>query len=439
MTGPAVVITGMGVISPLGLSAGEFAEGLFAGRTGIGKITVFDPELYPCQLAGQAPEFKINKHLPKTYRKAAKLMSRDIELAILAANEAFESAGLVTKATDPENMNFDPARAAIGIGAGLISCDLEEIAPAICHSLDENGKFDLKKWGQKGMEELTPIWLLKYLPNMPACHIGIIHDLQGPSNTITCGEVSGLIAVGEQAEVIQRNEAALSLAGGCEAKVNPIVMLRQCLLKRATFTHNDSPETALRPFDQDADGSVFGEGAGLFVLESQEHAKKRNAEILAEIKAFSQSNSLSTDLVHLEPDGKGISIAIQNCLGQANLDPAQIDLIIPCGTGILQDDLAEAQGITDALGPATANIPVLPIKSMVSHTGAASGSIDLAAAVTVLKRDAIPPARNFTAPAPGCKLNIVTEQISKAVDHVLVTGYTFAGQTAAMILSKAKT
>ena len=251
-----VVVTGLGAISPLGLTSQKLWTGLCEGKSGADTIKAFDPAEFPCKIAGEAPEFKIRNYIPKSHRKATKLMSRDIELSIVAADEAVKNSGLVTKASGTEEVTVAPERSAISFGAGLISCDLVELAPSVALSITDN-QFDLHKWGKAGLESLTPLWLLKYLPNMLGCHVGIIHDIQGPSNTITCGEVAGHIAIAEAAEMITRGNAEVALCGGCEAKVNPIVMTRQCLLKRSTFDYNDHPEKAVRPFDKKASGSVL--------------------------------------------------------------------------------------------------------------------------------------------------------------------------------------
>ena len=253
MNSPRVVITGFGAITPLGLTAPEMWDSLCAGRVGIDTITAFDPVGFDCRLAGQVPDYKIRDYVPKTHRKATKLMSRDIELSVIAAHEAFVHAGLVTKGIDPESINVNPERTAINLGAGLISCDLVELAPAVAASITD-GQFDIQKWGKEGIEHVTPLWLLKYLPDMLACHVGIIHDIQGPSNTITCAEAGAHLAIAEAAQTIARGDSDVALAGGAEAKVNPIVLIRQCLLKRATSENNDDPASACRPFDADAKG-----------------------------------------------------------------------------------------------------------------------------------------------------------------------------------------
>jgi len=435
MNSARVVITGLGAITPLGLTVSETWAGLCSGTCGIDKITAFDPVGFNCKLAGQVPDYKIQKYVLKTYRKAVKLMSRDIELAVIAANEAFVHAGLITRGIDPENVNIDPERMAINLGAGLISCDLVELAPAVAASVTD-GRFDIHKWGKEGLELVTPLWLLKYLPNMLACHIGIIHDIQGPSNSITCAETSAHLAIAEAAQIIARGDSDIALAGGAEAKVNPIVMIRQCLLKRATHQNNDEPASACRPFDADAKGSVFGEAAGVVILESLQNAERRGAKIYAEVAGIGHSNSINPAYEHLEPDGKGIEIAIKKAIADAQIEPEDLDLIIPHGTGIPADDLAEAKAIQAALGEAATKTAVWPTKSMLSNTGAAGGAVDVIAAVCAMADGKIPAAKNCNRRADGCNLNIANMMQEKKIRYALSCSYTYGGQTAALLLKQ---
>jgi len=434
MTSPRVVITGVGAVSPLGLTAQDLWDGLIQGRSGIGPITAFDPAGFTCQIAGQAPEFKIRDYIPKSSRKAAKLMSRDIQLSIIAAREALQHAQLNTPGMEnAEPVTLEPTRTAIILGAGLISCDLEELAPAVAAST-KDGSFDLKQWGLEGIQKVTPLWLLKYLPNMLACHISIIHDIQGPSNTITCAEASGHLAVIEAMQIIQRGSAHTALTGGTEAKVNPIVMARQCLINRATSQGNDSPDQACRPFDAKATGCVFGEGAGMLVLESLDRAQSRQVTILAEIVGFGQSNCLNAPYESLESDGKGIEIAISKALNKAGLTPDKIDLILPHGTGVPQDDAAEVFALSAVFGESLAQIPVLPTKSMLSNTGTAAGALDMIAAVKAMQLSRIPGAKNLTEKAMNCALAIHTQTMEKPIRYALCCSYSYGGQCAAVIL-----
>ena len=435
MSSHRVVITGFGAITPLGLTAAETWASLCEGKVGISRITAFDPVGFTCTIAGQVPEYRIQNYVPKSHRKAIKLMSRDIELSVIAANEALVHAGLTTKGIDPERVNINPQRVAINLGAGLISCDMVELAPAVAASVTD-GMFDIHKWGKEGLELVTPLWLLKYLPNMLACHVGIIHDIQGPSNTITCAEASGHLAIAEAARTIARGGSDIALAGGAEAKVNPIVLIRQCLIKRATSENNDEPAAACRPFDADAKGSVFGEAAGVVVLENLEHAESRGARIYAEVVGLGQSNNINPAYERLEPDGKGVRIAIEKAMAEAQIEPHELDLIVPHGTGIPSDDLAEAKAIQAALGEAAAKIPVWPTKSMLSNTGAASGAVDIVAAACAIRDGRIPAAKNCDKKAEGCDLNIVTGPREAKIRYVLSCSYSYGGQTTAVVLKE---
>jgi len=433
MTSARVVITGVGAISPLGLGVEDLWAGLAAGRCGIARIRAFDPTGFPCELAGEAPPYRVQDHVPKSVRKAVKLMCRDIELAVIAAREAVAGSGLITKGIDPEKTNVDPTRMAINMGAGIISCELSEIGPAVAASTTD-GRFDLRKWGRDGMQHITPLWLLKYLPNMLACHIGIIHDIQGPSNTITCAEASAHLAIGEATQVIARGSADVALAGAAEAKVNLMMMMRQNLLQRVVAGRNDAPGSACRPFDVEAAGSVFGEGAGVVTLEALDHARSRDAKILAEVVGIGQSHNVNARYEKMEPDGTGIRVAVEKALADADIGPEDLDLIVPHGTGIPNDDLAEARGLEAALGAAVQRVAVWPTKSMLSTTGAAAGVLDVIAAVRAMNERVIPPAQNFTRPADGCHLNIVTAGREGAIRHALCCSHTFGGQTAAVVL-----
>ena len=254
MTDRRVVITGVGLISALGIGKEEYLEAMLSGTIGVDRIKSFDPVGFPSKVAGESPQLKMSKIVPKSQRKSTKLMSRDIELAIAAADCAVRDAGLKTRASDPDGpVDIDPVRSGINIGAGLICCDLVELAEAGQYGVEDK-KFSLGKWGREGMAHLTPLWLLKYLPNMLSCHISIIYDLQGKSNSVTCAEASGLLAISEAYRNIAHDKAEVMLAGGAESKVNPMALMRQCMLNRASTNYNDKPSEAARPFDKNEIG-----------------------------------------------------------------------------------------------------------------------------------------------------------------------------------------
>jgi 3-oxoacyl-[acyl-carrier-protein] synthase II len=428
-----IVITGVGAVTPLGLTSKQMWDGLLEGRCGLGTIRAFDASAFDCNIAGEVPEYNLRDYVPKSHRKATKLMSRDIELAVIASHEAVQNSGFVTKAHEGQHPTLVPTRTAINYGAGLITCDLTEMAQSVKHCIT-NGKFDIHKWGNVGMQTLTPLWLLKYLPNMLPCHVAIIHDIQGPSNTITCGDAASYLAISEAAEVIQRDSADAALAGGGETKINPIGVVRQYLMNRTNCSSNDNPAEACRPFDAEAAGTIISEAAGTIVLEEMQAAKARGAKPLAEMVGWGSSHSLNVDYVHLEPNGNAVQIAIEMALQQAGIGPDKIDLIIPCGSGIACDDAAEAAGIQNALGAAATTVPVWPIKSMLGHAGSAAGTLDIIAATLAIQNGKCGKAMNFQSAMPGCKLNILQQPLEKRFKYVLCCGYSFGGQSAAVLL-----
>ena len=425
-----VVITGIGVVSPIGIGSKAFWDALCAGTVGVNRITFFDPRGFASQIGGQVPAFKIGDYVPKHYRKATKVMARDIELAVVAADDAFKDAGLRSRAyTDkPE---FDGTRFGCNIGAGLISVDLNELTSAMM-SAQDGDRLDLAKWGTAGMQQLTPLWLLKYLPNMLACHVTIIHELKGPSNTITCGDASSHLAIGEAFRTIQRGDADLAVCGGAETKVQPMGLMRQCLLDRVTTTHNDSPASAVRPFDAAADGTAVGEGGGLFVLEEYEHAVARGAAIYAELVGFGATQD-TYRITEPDPHGGSYARAVQKALADADLPPAAVDLLVPCGTGIPAHDRAELNGLTTVFGGGLSRIPVSTPKAQTGNVAAGSG-IDAAAAVLAVRHDKVPPAVNTPNPRGG--LNVSPTARDQAVNVAVSSVYSLGGQNAALVFKK---
>jgi 3-oxoacyl-[acyl-carrier-protein] synthase II len=427
-----VVVTGLGVISPIGIGAKTFWDNLVAGKCGIRRIEAFDPSAFPSQLAGEVPAYKIGDYVPKSYRKATKVMARDIELAVVAADDAFKDSGLKSKAyTDQPNIT--PGRFGCNIGAGLISTDLNELTSAM-HTAREGNRLDLQKWGREGMSQLTPLWLLKYLPNMLACHVTIIHELKGPSNTITCAEASSHLAIGEAFRTIQRGDADLAICGGAESKVNHMGIMRQTLLKRLSERHNDSPATALRPFDKDASGSTVAEGGGLLILEELEHAKARGAKIYAELCGFGASQD-AYRITDPSPTGQSYGRAVNNALKEASIAADEIGCLIPHGLGIPSHDRAELAGLKNALGPAMEKIPLAPIKAQTGNLAAGCG-VDAAAAVLALHHNTIPPAINTRKPVDGIRLNTAAEARNSTVNVSVSSVYSLGGQNAALVFRR---
>ncbi len=434
------VITGVGLVSALGLGKDESMNALLSNEIGIDKVSSFDAENLKSRVSGEAPVVKMNQVVPKSHRKSVKLMSRDIQLAVMAADCAMQDSGLNTRANNPDGpIDIDPTRSGVNIGAGSMCCDLSELSQAASTSVTD-GVFDLKTWGSGGMESLTPLWLLKYLPNMLSCHVSIIYDLQGPSNSITCGDTSGLMALGEARRHISSNKADIVLAGGAESKVNAMNFTRYALNNLSSSKYNDTPKESSRPFATDADGFVAAEGGAILVMEEYERATGRGAKIYAEVVGYGSSfnhGRSDNDFINPETNCKGTTVAIQKALKDAGIEAEDIDLLIPHGSGVPAHDKAEAAGIEAALGDAAATVPVLATKSRIGMAGAGSGAIDAAIAVLSMDRGVIAETLNCKSKAEGCSLNLTTGgKIEKEIKYALVTNYSLGGQTTAIVLKK---
>lgn len=430
-----VVVTGIGIISPIGIGSRAFWDNLLAGKVGVRRIQQFDPSAFPSQIGGEVPPYKIGDFVPKSYRKATKVMARDIELAVVAADDAFRDSGLKSKAyTDAPT--FDSKRFGCNIGAGLLGTDLNELTAALTAARDaENpNHLDLKRWGTEGMSQLTPLWLLKYLPNMLACHVTIIHELKGPSNTITCADASSHLAIGEAFRTIQRGNADMAICGGAETKVQPMALLRQCLVKRVTERHNDTPEQAVRPFDEDATGTAVGEGGGLLILEEMEAAKARGARIYAELVGFGASQD-SYRVTEPDPSGRSYGQAIVKALRDAGVSADDIGLVVPHGLGIPAHDRAELAGLRSALGQALEKVPMSPIKGQIGLLAAGCG-VDVATAVLSLHHGKVPAAINTRKPAGGVKLNVAAEPRELHNNVAVSSVYSLGGQNAALVFKR---
>ena len=438
-----VAITGLGVICPVGIGIGPTYESLLAGENGVRRIEAFDPAGFDSQVGGEIAKPRMGDYVPKSYRKATKVMSRDIEIAVVAAHEAVKDAGLRTKCLierdeAPEADPVDPTRFGANIGAGLICADLTELADALATAAGEDDEFDIRLWGSEGMTNLTPLWLLKFLPNMLACHVTIVHDAQGASNTITCGEASSHLAVGEAFRTIADGAADICICGGAESKLNPMGLMRQSLLKRLAADRNGTPSAACRPFDVDRSGTVISEGGGLIILEALEHAERRGARIYGELVGFgAAANTKSWS--EPDPEGRAVAVAVGKALADADVAPEQIDLIAAYGTGIPAWDLCESRGLHAALGTRAADVPTAAWKGAMGNNGAGGGAIDLAVAVIAAHTGKIPPSQNVDRVDPECNLSVVAgEPMDLSPGVVLSTAYALSGgQTAALVFKPA--
>ncbi len=415
-----VVITGLGLITPLGRDVDSFWQSLMSGKSAVRPLRAIDPTHIASRIAAEIPDFDAMGYVEKTQRRSLKMMARPIQLAVAAAQAAIDQ-GKVDKT------KLDPTRFGVEFGAGLIASELPELTDAAAVSVNcRPATIDLVKWGEHGLGVIQPLWMLKYLPNMPACHISILHNAQGPNNSITESDAASLLALGEADRIIRRDAADFFLVGGCESKVNPLSMVRLSLFANLS-RRNDEPEKACRPFDRGRDGSVVGEGSTVLVVEELEHAKRRGAEILAELVGFGAAFDRKLD-------GKGLARACRAALAQANITADDLDHVNAHGLGGLKEDTWEAAGLAEVVGT---RVPVFAAKGYLGNLGAASGSTELAMSFLALVKGVLPATINHEDPDPACPIAVHTgdpREVRKP--YALKVGFTPMGQCAAVVIRR---
>jgi 3-oxoacyl-[acyl-carrier-protein] synthase II len=417
------VLTGIGVINPLGLSADAFWTSLLQGKSGIKPISSFDASALPTRFGGEITGFDAKQFLDKKDRKSLRVMARSIQLAVSAAQLAMNDSKV-----DKERL--DRTRFGVEFGASLIGSELEELAAAAQISVNgESNEVDLQKWGEKGLAVIPPLWMLKYLPNMLACHVSILHDAQGPNNSITESDVASLLALGEAYRIIARDGADFFLVGGGESRLNPLSLARQALFHNCSV-RNDAPERASRPFDRDRDGMVIGEGSGVVVLEELEHARQRGARIYAEVVGFGTAFGR-------DRSGSGLARAVQAALADAGIGPEDVDHVNAHGVSTRAGDAWEARGLHGAFKSRREPVPVYAPKSYFGNLGAAAGTTELAASALAMVHGLLPPTLNYEQPDPECPINVVAREPRPVTGRYFVkVGFTDLGQCGAVVCRK---
>ena len=466
-----VVITGVGPVSGAGVGPTAFWEALRDARAGISPIGSFDASGFASRLGGTVSGVSVRDFVPKSYRKATKVMARDVELAVIAAQLACQDAGLVTRAAGEEGTavqtTYPLERVGCHIGAGLIAAETEELTRALVTATvpegsEASGGFSLRAWGTGagkepgaeasggaggGMNNLPPLWMLKYLPNMLACHVTIIHGCEGPSNTITCGEASGLLSIGESARVIERGDADACFAGSCESKLSFMGMLRIQLAGRlGSCEAQDAWSDVMRPFDPQSRGSILGEGGGILVLEERDKALARGAGIVAEIAGFGAAQAPgphpSVDIAPpldaaaaagsgLGPD-LGLVDAIRRALADAHLEPGDIQAIVPRGSGVPLMDHTERGALGEVFGAHLPTVPLVPWMHLSGDCCAGSGGVQAAVAAEMLRYQSIP-----SRPGPSVAgLDVAGPARDARLENVLVCCTAMGGQSAALVFRR---
>jgi 3-oxoacyl-[acyl-carrier-protein] synthase II len=439
------VITGIGCVSCFGAGHAAFWAALMEGRSGLKRITRFDPSGFKSQLAGEVADLDVRQHVPKSYRKATKVMARDTEIAVVAAKLAVEDAGIVTRGTAEEGsdakLTYSPERMGCNIGAGLIAAETDEMSAAMITAKPE-GRFSLRAWGGeggKGMEALTPLWLLKYLPNMLACHVTIIHGAEGPSNTITCAEASGLLSVGESMRVIERGAADVCFAGSAESKLNPMGMLRLDYAGRLAPTGDAADGSSfVRPFDSSATGGIVGEGGAIVMLENAETARARGARVYAEVVGFGGGHSDARYSAGEKDDG--FRYAIENALEDAGITAADVDVIVPLGMGVPEMDRPEGGALRAVLGDRLKDVACITIMPSAGNCVAGAGGLQMVAGALALKNQQLP--ARIHAGSPGLGIPAGPSEArptpGKRLRYALLCGGSLGGQNAAVVLKAAE-
>jgi len=417
-----VLITGIGIVSPLGIGADAVWAALEEGNSGVTAIADYAQAGWLAPYGGQIADFD-----PKQYvkpRKSLKVMAREIQFAFAAAELAAACAGF-----DPEadSKPFDPERAGVVLGAGTMYCDPEELIDSYL-PVANSKEPDLAKWGQDAARNLFPLWMLKYLPNMPACHIGIRQDARGPTNTIAHGDVSSLLALDEAVRVIERGHADVMFAGGTSSRLAISDLLWH---RGARMSQVDAdPASISRPFDAKRTGMVMGEGAAMFVLESAEHAKRRKAKSLGRIASIVSRSQATID--QRQPPTNAIEQAFSAAMSEASIKPQDLGHINAHGLSTLEDDPAEAQAIARALGGA--NVPVTAPKSYTGNLGAGSGAVELAISLLAHSNGMVPGTLNHEQTDKACPVEVPASMQPTTRPTFATLNHSSTGQAVAAIL-----
>ncbi|THD43086.1 beta-ketoacyl-ACP synthase II [Enterobacteriaceae bacterium ML5] len=407
-----VVVTGLGMLSPVGNTVESTWNALLAGQSGISLIDHFDTSAYATRFAGLVKDFNCEEFIP---RKDARKMDAFIQYGITAGIQAMQDSGLEVTAENAPRIG-----AAIGSGIGGLGLIEEN------HSSLVNG----------GPRKISPFFVPSTIVNMIAGHLSIMFGLRGPSISIATACTSGVHNIGHAARIIAYNDADVMLAGGAEKASTPLGV-GGFGAARALSTRNDHPQAASRPWDKDRDGFVLGDGAGIMVLEEYEHARKRGAKIYAEIVGF----GMSSDAFHMTSppeDGAGAALAMENALRDAGISASSVGYINAHGTSTAAGDKAEAQAVKSVFGADAHRVLVSSTKSMTGHLLGAAGAVESIFTVLSLRDQAVPPTINLDNPDEGCDLDFVPHEARqvKDMEYTLCNSFGFGGTNGSLVFRK---
>ena len=406
-----VVVTGLGAVSPLGIGVPALWEGLVAGRSGVRRVQHFDTENLPVKIAAEVPDFD-----PKAFMdpKSVRRMDRFAHFAIAGTREALADAKL--EITDE---NRDRVAVVMNTGGGGIPTIESNVTAMAMH----------------GPSRVGPLVIPMFAPNMASSQVSIAYGIQGPTITSAAACASGVQAFVDAVRLLQAGEADVVVTGGTEAGITPVALTSLANM-HALSRRNDDPEGASRPFDRERDGFVFGEGAGVLILETEEHAVRRGASVYAE----ALGGALTSDAFHLtapEPSGRGARKAMTNALKRAEMEPHELDYIAAHATATQIGDIAETLAIKEALGDHARRVAISANKSMIGHLLGAAGAISAVACILAIRDGVVPPTINLDYPDPDCDLDYIPHVARKmSVRAAMVNGFGFGGQNASTIFRR---
>ncbi|MDI3341697.1 MAG: beta-ketoacyl-ACP synthase II [Sphaerobacter sp.] len=406
-----VVVTGLGAVTPIGIGYPEFWRNLVAGVSGVARITAFDPSDLEVQIAAEVKGFDPKDHMDF---KAARRMDRFAQFAVAAAGEALRDAGLTI-----DDSNRDRIGVMLNTGGGGIQTLTREVL--VYH--------------ERGPKRVSPFFIPMFAPNMGACQVSITYGITGPVLASVAACAAGTQAFVDALRMLRLGEVDVMIAGGTEAGMDPVAVAAFGNMG-ALSKRNDEPEKASRPFDKDRDGFVFGEGAGVLVLETEEHARRRDARIYCELAG----GAVTADAFHISaplPGGAGAVRAMRQALASAGLSPEEVNYICAHGTSTPLNDVAETEAIKAVFGEAAYRIPVSSPKSMIGHLVGAAGAVSGVVCALAIRDNMIPPTINLDEPDPLCDLDYVPHTARPAKLNVAIANaFGFGGQNAVAVFRR---
>ncbi len=422
-----VVITGLGVITPMGIEVDTLWEGLKKSESGVGLTTVFDASNFPTKISAEVRNWDVSEVGLKP--EDWKYCGRHTRFAAGASTKAVKDSGL-------DLGKIDPTRFGIYLGSGEGQQDFGAFTKMMVAAIDGDN-FSIDRFAKAGMDILLPAHELEQEPNMPAGHLASLFNAQGPNANCLTACAASSQAIGEAGEIIRRGEADLMLSGGTHSMIHAFGVTGFNLLT-ALSTSNDQPTKASRPFDRERDGFVLGEGSAMVILEELEHAKKRGAKIYGEVTGYG-STADAFRITDTHPEGRGASKCIELALADAGLNTTDIDYINAHGTSTTVNDKVETLAIKNVFGEHAYKVPVSSTKSMMGHLIAAAGATELIVCLMAMRDGVLPPTINYENPDPDCDLDYIPNVARKAkCENVLSNSFGFGGQNVTLAVSRYK-